>query len=51
MAKASRIVGALLVAQMLFTAAHTQAAGYYNMPSSLRQCLGYGFGPGYHAPL
>ena len=26
-------------------------AGYYNMPTSLRQCLGVGFGPGYHAPM
>lgn len=26
-------------------------AGYYNMPTSLPQCLGVGFGPGHHAPL
>lgn len=26
-------------------------AGYYNMPTSWQQCLGVGFGPGYHAPL
>lgn len=35
---------------MLF-AASTHAGGYFNMPSSLRQCLGYGHGPGYHAPM
>lgn len=27
------------------------ASGYYNMPTSMQQCLGVGFGPGYHAPL
>lgn len=27
------------------------AAGYYNMPTELPQCLGLGYGPGYHAPL
>ena len=27
------------------------AAGYYNMPTSMQQCLGLGYGPGYHAPL
>jgi hypothetical protein len=26
-------------------------AGYYNLPTSLPQCLGMGFGPGYHAPM
>lgn len=27
------------------------ASGFYNMPTNLRQCLGYGYGPGYHAPM
>ncbi len=27
------------------------AAGWYNMPTSLMQCIGYGYGPGYHSPL
>lgn len=28
-----------------------EAAGFWNMPSNLRQSLGMGVGPGYHAPL
>ena len=28
-----------------------EGAGWFNMPSSPCQCLGYGYGPGYHAPL
>jgi hypothetical protein len=32
-------------------AAPASGAGYYNMPTSLPQCLGMGFGPGYHAPM
>lgn len=28
-----------------------QAAGIWNMPSNLRQTMGMGFGPGYHAPM
>jgi hypothetical protein len=27
------------------------AAGYWNVPSSFCQCIGYGYGAGYHAPL
>lgn len=27
------------------------AAGYWNLPGSLCQCLGCGYGPGYHAPM
>ncbi len=26
-------------------------SGFYNMPTDARQCLGVGFGPGYHAPM
>lgn len=26
-------------------------AGYYNLPTSLPQYMGMGFGPGYHAPM
>jgi len=29
----------------------TQGAGLWNMPTNLRQCFGYGHGPGYHAPM
>lgn len=28
-----------------------QATGWYHMPSNLMQTMGWGFGPGYHAPL
>ena len=28
-----------------------QAGGWYHMPTSFCQCMGWGFGPGYHAPL
>lgn len=41
----------LFVALLVGTTSAASAAGYYNMPTSLRQCLGMGFGPGYHAPL
>jgi hypothetical protein len=27
------------------------AAGYWNMPGNVCQCIGCGFGAGYHAPL
>lgn len=27
------------------------ASGFFNMPTTLPQCLGVGFGPGYHAPM
>ena len=38
---------------LAFAAVATPAisAGYYNLPTSLSQCLGMGFGPGYHAPM
>lgn len=36
---------------LLLAASSVEGAGFYNMPSSLRQCVGYGVGPGYHAPL
>jgi hypothetical protein len=28
-----------------------RANGRFNMPTSVAQCLGVGFGPGYHAPM
>ena len=30
---------------------HANGAGWFNMPTSPCQCIGYGYGPGYHAPL
>jgi len=42
---------ALLVAGLVASAtpASCDAAGYYNMPSTFRQCVGCGFGAGYHS--
>lgn len=49
-ARRSRV--ALLVLAAAFACCPpTLAGGDYRMPSSLPQCLGYGSGPGYHAPL
>lgn len=38
----------LMVAPMVTPA---QGAGWFNVPMSPCQCLGYGYGPGYHAPM
>lgn len=46
--------GKHLLALAAVAAAATPACeggGFYNMPSSLQQCLGFGYGPGYHAPM
>lgn len=44
-----------LAVAFLCIAAHcgavAEGAGRFNMPTSLSQCLGYGYGAGYHAPL
>lgn len=46
------IQGALLIGCFcLGSATDLMAAGWYNMPTSLPQCLGYGYGPGYHSPM
>lgn len=45
------IRGLLIVSVGLVIGSEANASGFYNMPTSLRQCLGVGFGPGYHAPL
>lgn len=34
-----------------YSATRCEAAGIWNMPSNLRQTMGLGFGPGYHAPI
>ncbi|QDT68610.1 hypothetical protein MalM25_15330 [Planctomycetes bacterium MalM25] len=47
----SRLLCVLTVAGMTLAASGSLGAGYYNMPTNLRQCLGYGYGPGYHAPM
>lgn len=41
----------LAVAAGLSMTAEAVGSGFYNMPTSLQQCLGVGFGPGYHAPM
>ena len=42
--------GFALAAAWIGTSA-AQAGGWYHMPTSFCQCMGWGFGPGYHAPL
>jgi hypothetical protein len=41
----------VLVVAVLATAAPAGAAGYWHVPSSFCQCVGSGWGAGYHAPL
>jgi hypothetical protein len=41
----------LLVTAAMLVVSPAMGAGWYNMPTSLPQCLGIGFGPGYHAPM
>lgn len=36
---------------VLMLTVHAHAAGRWNMPTTPAQCLGWGFGPGYHAPM
>ena len=45
------LVAAALVGVALIGAPPANGAGLWNMPTNLRQCLGYGHGPGYHAPM
>lgn len=45
------LAGALLAALALVAAPPAEGAGLWNLPTNLRQCLGIGFGPGYHAPF
>ena len=44
-----RLLAVVLCAGWLAAAVPCQAGGYYNTPSSLCQCFGCGFCPGYHA--
>ena len=41
----------ILILAFTVVASPALGAGYYNLPTSLPQCLGMGFGPGYHAPM
>lgn len=36
---------------LLILTVHAHAAGRWNMPTTPAQCFGWGFGPGYHAPM
>ena len=48
----SRLCHAVAAAALIAAAPITSfAAGFWNMPSNLRQFMGYGNGAGYHAPL
>ncbi|TWT48893.1 hypothetical protein [Botrimarina hoheduenensis] len=47
----SRSLGVSLTLLGVLSVAETQAAGRFNLPTSLPQCLGIGYGAGYHAPL
>lgn len=44
-----RSLAVVCVAVLLSSPA--EGAGWFNMPTSPCQCIGYGYGPGYHAPL
>ena len=46
----SRLVRILAVA-VAAAPAGAFAAGWFNMPTAIEQCFGYGYGAGYHAPL
>lgn len=41
----------LVALSCMAIAGEATASGFYNMPTNLRQCLGYGYGPGFHAPM
>lgn len=51
MTMGSRLLVALFAPAALLAGESAVAAGLMNMPTSLRQCLGYGCGAGYHAPI
>lgn len=46
-----RLLSGATIALAMCFASDALGAGYFNMPTNLRQCLGYGYGPGYHAPM
>jgi len=47
--KTARLAAAILVT--LAACGPAQAVGRWNLPSAACQWLGYGYGPGYHAPM
>jgi len=50
--KLSRALGFIAaVTFSMLLANRADAIGYWNMPGNVCQCLGCGWGPGYHAPL
>lgn len=48
-----RLISNMLVAVVFVTieVCEVSATGYWNVPSTICQCFGYGCGAGYHAPL
>lgn len=46
-----RVLAVVGMIGVVVLGSHASASGFFNMPTSLRQCLGVGFGAGYHAPL
>lgn len=48
-----RLISSMLVAVVFVSIAvrAASATGYWNVPSTICQCFGYGCGAGYHAPL
>ncbi|MGL4512056.1 MAG: hypothetical protein ACRCT8_03125 [Lacipirellulaceae bacterium] len=49
LAVAALVTGVLVTG--LLVASSASANGRFNMPTSVPQCVGVGFGPGYHAPM
>lgn len=41
----------VLITALCLIVVPVEGAGWYNLPISPCQCLGYGYGPGYHAPM
>src|SRR3954451_15675032 len=48
---AANLAFAATVIVVFYWGAVTQAVGYFNLPGTLLQYSGHGFGGGYHAPL
>jgi hypothetical protein len=40
-----------LIGLSFVDASPAAAVGYWNIPGNFCQCFGYGWGPGYHAPM
>jgi hypothetical protein len=47
----SAFVCCVTTAALIVSGKEVWAVGYWNLPGTVYQCLGYGVGPGYHAPM